>query len=243
MLKFLSSLLKGRTAKALGAPAKGPQREEPQLPRAVLEKAVLAETQERLPEQRSRSDDDLYQSALVEALDFGQLSSARAQALTASAALSASAKGPEGGEIAPAERNGAQELAESTDVAAPEPPVSPPTSGIADGVLARPMEDPAEAASEDVRSALPADPAASALSPRIALAEDVVAAYKLFLGRLPESTDVVQLRVGYPLDKLLFEFMASAECLGSESRTQLVLSVAMQVLLEQKSQLEEEVTV
>jgi hypothetical protein len=79
-------------------------------------------------------------------------------------------------------------------------------------------------------------PAADKLAPvSVPKAEpvDVVAAYKLFLGRQPESPEVIQLRVGHPADKLLLAFLTSPEFLSQQQNANLVLAVARQILLEQ----------
>ena len=59
-----------------------------------------------------------------------------------------------------------------------------------------------------------------------ASAEDVIAAYKIFLGRLPESAQVVQQRTGLPVATLLIDFLASAEFLGHPMRAKLLLGLA-----------------
>jgi|GEM_PF-5034464 len=63
-----------------------------------------------------------------------------------------------------------------------------------------------------------------------ASAEDVIAAYKIFLGRLPESAQVVQQRTGLPVATLLIDFLASAEFLGHPMRAKLLLGLAKRVL-------------
>jgi hypothetical protein len=63
-----------------------------------------------------------------------------------------------------------------------------------------------------------------------ASAEDVIAAYKIFLGRLPESAQVVQQRTGLPVATLLIDFLASAEFLGHPMRAKLLLGLAKRVI-------------
>jgi hypothetical protein len=62
-----------------------------------------------------------------------------------------------------------------------------------------------------------------------ATAEDVIAAYKIFLGRLPESAQVVQQRMGPPVATLLIDFLASTEFLGHPERAKLILGLAKRV--------------
>ena len=64
--------------------------------------------------------------------------------------------------------------------------------------------------------------------------EDVIAAYKIFLGRLPESMEVVDPRVGVAPAALLVDFLASKEFLEQASKSQLVLAVAKKILDERK---------
>jgi len=64
--------------------------------------------------------------------------------------------------------------------------------------------------------------------------EDVIAAYKIFLGRLPESMEVVDPRVGASSAALLVDFLASKEFLDQTPKSQLVLAVAKKILDERK---------
>ena len=60
--------------------------------------------------------------------------------------------------------------------------------------------------------------------------EDVIAAYKIFLGRLPESMEVVDPRVGVAPAALLVDFLASKEFLDQTPKAQLVLAVAKKII-------------
>ena len=64
--------------------------------------------------------------------------------------------------------------------------------------------------------------------------EDVIAAYKIFLGRLPESMEVVDPRVGVTPAALLVDFLASKEFLDQTPKSQLVLAVAKKILDERR---------
>lgn len=64
--------------------------------------------------------------------------------------------------------------------------------------------------------------------------EDVIAAYKIFLGRLPETMEVVEPRVGVAPSALLVDFLASKEFLDQAPKAQLVLAVAKKILDERK---------
>lgn len=240
MFKFLSSLFKGRPATESPAPSKNARWEEPQLASPGMEKSEAMAAQEVPPNQLGPVNHQFYREALAEALDFGVLSSTRTQASMAG----------------PMDSSPPQPVAEIKEKPVTIPPEAAqgaatalveggnePVSAVLPGVSL-----PCETAGQPMPSVNGNAPAGSSApdgslgessNPRGALAEDVVAAYKLFLGRLPESTEVVQLRIGLPLDKLLFEFMASPEFLASEGRSRLALAVAMQVLVEQKDLLVE----
>ena len=60
--------------------------------------------------------------------------------------------------------------------------------------------------------------------------EDVIAAYKIFLGRLPESMEVVDPRVGVSPAALLVDFLGSKEFLDQTPKAQLVLTVAKKIV-------------
>jgi len=64
--------------------------------------------------------------------------------------------------------------------------------------------------------------------------EDVIAAYKIFLGRLPESMEVIDPRVGVSPAALLVDFLASKEFLDQAPKSQLVLAVAKKILDERR---------
>ena len=67
-----------------------------------------------------------------------------------------------------------------------------------------------------------------------AIREDVIAAYKIFLGRLPESMEVVDPRVGVSPSAILLDFLISKEFLDQASKSQLILALAKKILDERK---------
>jgi hypothetical protein len=81
--------------------------------------------------------------------------------------------------------------------------------------------------------AKPADPLVQ-LTTLNATFEDVVAAYKIFLGRLPESVDLVQDRLGIPCDKLLIQGLTSKEFLDKHDNQKIILAIAKKILEMQK---------
>jgi hypothetical protein len=64
--------------------------------------------------------------------------------------------------------------------------------------------------------------------------EDVIAAYKIFLKRLPESMDVINLRVKMNSDRLLIDFLSSSEFLNRAECKQLIFSLAKKIMDEEK---------
>jgi hypothetical protein len=71
---------------------------------------------------------------------------------------------------------------------------------------------------------------ASQMGSMKATREDVIAAYKIFLGRLPESMEVVDPRVGGTTSALLVSFLSSKEFLDQAPKSQLVLALAKKIL-------------
>jgi hypothetical protein len=116
-----------------------------------------------------------------------------------------------------------------------EPEPVAPAAVAAEPVAAAPV-------AVEVPSAPVAAPAAPASEPEEAgqmgtmkaTREDVIAAYKIFLGRLPESMEVVDPRVGVAPSALLVDFLASKEFLDQAPKSQLVLAVAKKILDERK---------
>ena len=64
--------------------------------------------------------------------------------------------------------------------------------------------------------------------------EDVIAAYKIFLGRLPESMEVVDPRVGVAPSAIMVDFLNSKEFLDQASKSQLILALAKKILDDRK---------
>jgi hypothetical protein len=103
----------------------------------------------------------------------------------------------------------------------------------APAVSAAPVADPfAEPVAADAPAAAPEE--AGQMGTMKATREDVIAAYKIFLGRLPESMEVVDPRVGVAPAALLVDFLASKEFLDQAPKSQLVLAVAKKILDERK---------
>ena len=65
--------------------------------------------------------------------------------------------------------------------------------------------------------------------------EDIIAAYKIFLNRLPESSEVMQAKVGKGSDTVLIGFTLADEFLKRPEVAELILKVAQLVIQEQKT--------
>lgn len=85
-------------------------------------------------------------------------------------------------------------------------------------------EDSAASKSETLSNLSPQE-----LSNLSASASDVVAAYKIFLKRLPESMEVTNSRVGLDTNKLLLAFFCSDEFLHYPENRDLVMRLSEQV--------------
>jgi hypothetical protein len=148
------------------------------------------------------------------------------EALAAQAAAEAAAKG--------------QATPEAVAPVAPAPEPAPVVAEPVAAVAAEPVADVAPVAVAPASVAV--EPEAPAAEPEVlgqmdtmkATREDVIAAYKIFLGRVPESMEVVDPRVGVAPAALLVDFLASKEFLDQAPKSQLVLAVAKKILDERK---------
>lgn len=232
MLKYLSSLFRARsTRKAL--PGEEPRREEPGFPNPV----VVANAGPKVPEQFAAGqlgavDDQMLKKSLAEALDFRELlpASSRSEAVSVPARLPIVVDQPVIGNARP----GAPDISSDSLVAAATVDLPAEETQAEWNRLETSSSDEIEVPGG--RPAVTKKP--DVAQPLFAQAEDVVAAYKLFLGRFPESIDVVQLRVGLPVDRILYEFMVSPEFLSKEANTAQVLGLAKRLIREQEEQSE-----
>ena len=68
----------------------------------------------------------------------------------------------------------------------------------------------------------------------IATREDVIAAFKIFLGRMPESEEVIATWVGVKPQAILVDFLKSPEFLNHVQKSQFILALAKKVLDDRK---------
>jgi len=158
----------------------------------------------------------LLQASLIEALDMSELSFREQTSTEQQNATRGETTVPS---VSPASVERAPQAPEIQSMAAPALPTR-----VSD--TPSPQEDAEDA------EAVGTEPVPQKL-PLYALAEDVVAAYKLFLGRLPENLDVVKLRVGYPVNRLFYDFAVSPEFLQKDQNAHAILALTRQLLAEQ----------
>ena len=92
-----------------------------------------------------------------------------------------------------------------------------------------PAVSPASPAASSA-AASPATPVVGQMDSMAMSAEDIIAAYKIFLRRLPESMEVVTPRVGLSAERVLFDFMSSSEFTNRPEVANLVFAVGKKIL-------------
>ena len=98
----------------------------------------------------------------------------------------------------------------------PEPEMAP------DAQVVDESSQPVSKASEDL--------AASETQEFVATREDVIAAYKIFLGRMPESEDVLATWIGVKPQAILVDFLKSQEFINNVQKSTFILALAKKVL-------------
>ena len=114
----------------------------------------------------------------------------------------------------------------NTPVAA-DAPTSP--QAVAPQAPAAPVA-PAASAATSPPDALPATTVVGQMDSMAMSAEDIIAAYKIFLKRVPESMEVVTPRVGLSAERVLFDFMSSSEFTNRPEVANLVFAVGKKIL-------------
>ena len=72
--------------------------------------------------------------------------------------------------------------------------------------------------------------------------EDIIAAYKIFLKRHPETLEVIKPRVGLTGDRVLVDFLSSSEFTSRPEVVKLIFALAKKLLEEQKAKATQEAT-
>ena len=157
-------------------------------------------------------------------LSFEEALARQIQSKAESAALSAQQQAQSVVEPAPASViSSAPVVSEAASKASTGEPVNSPNPS---------PQEPAAANTAQVSNAEQQEPAVQApLVP--ATREDEIAAYKIFLDRLPESEEVITPRIGLARERILSSFMTSKYFLSRPKNIQLLLLTAIQI--EQKA--------
>jgi hypothetical protein len=143
------------------------------------------------------------------------------------------------------------QLASATQHALPDTPTPQETSSAPAAPLATPLATPLLTPSDNAPPALSETTAEKALSaaetPKqmesmLMSQEDIIAAYKIFLKRHPETMEVIKPRVGLTGDRVLVDFLSSSEFTSRPEVVNLIFALAKKLLDEQKAKAIQEAT-
>ena len=143
------------------------------------------------------------------------------------------------------------QLASATQHALPDTPTPQETSSAPAAPLATPLATPLLTPSDNAPPALSETTAEKALSaaetPKqmesmLMSQEDIIAAYKIFLKRHPETMEVIKPRVGLTGDRVLVDFLSSSEFTSRPEVVNLIFALAKKLLDEQKAKATQEAT-
>ena len=143
------------------------------------------------------------------------------------------------------------QLASATQHALPDKPTPQETSSAPAAPLATPLATPLLTPSDNAPPALSETTAEKALSaaetPKqmesmLMSQEDIIAAYKIFLKRHPETMEVIKPRVGLTGDRVLVDFLSSSEFTSRPEVVNLIFALAKKLLDEQKAKATQEAT-
>jgi hypothetical protein len=141
------------------------------------------------------------------------------------------------------------QLASATQHALPDTPTPQETSSAPAASLATPLVTPLLTPSDNAPPALSETTAEKALSaaetPKqmesmLMSQEDIIAAYKIFLKRHPETMEVIKPRVGLTGDRVLVDFLSSSEFTSRPEVVNLIFALAKKLLDEQKAKTAQE---
>ena len=136
------------------------------------------------------------------------------------------------------------QLASATQHALPDTPTPQETSSAPAAPLATPLATPLLTPSDNAPPALSETTAEKVLSaaetPKqmesmLMSQEDIIAAYKIFLKRHPETLEVIRPRVGLTGDRVLVDFLSSSEFTSRPEVVKLIFALAKKLLEEQKA--------
>ena len=143
------------------------------------------------------------------------------------------------------------QLASATQHVVPNTSTPQETSSAAAAPLVTPLVTPLLTPSDNAPPALSETTAEKALSaaetPKqmesmLMSQEDIIAAYKIFLKRHPETMEVIKPRVGLTGDRVLVDFLSSSEFTSRPEVVNLIFALAKKLLDEQKAKATQEAT-
>jgi hypothetical protein len=137
------------------------------------------------------------------------------------------------------------QLASATQHALPDTPTPQETSSAPATPLATPLLTPSDnappALSETTaEKALSAAETPKQMESMLMSQEDIIAAYKIFLKRHPETMEVIKPRVGLTGDRVLVDFLSSSEFTSRPEVVNLIFALAKKLLDEQKAKATQE---
>ena len=137
------------------------------------------------------------------------------------------------------------QLASATQHVVPDTPTPQETSSATATPLVTPLLTPSDnappALSETTaEKALSAAETPKQMESMLMSQEDIIAAYKIFLKRHPETMEVIKPRVGLTGDRVLVDFLSSSEFTSRPEVVNLIFALAKKLLDEQKAKTAQE---
>ena len=139
------------------------------------------------------------------------------------------------------------QLASATQHALPDTPTPQETSSATATPLVTPLLTPSDNAPPALSETTAEKVLSAAETPKqmesmLMSQEDIIAAYKIFLKRHPETLEVIKPRVGLTGDRVLVDFLSSSEFTSRPEVVKLIFALAKKLLEEQKAKATQEAT-
>ena len=132
------------------------------------------------------------------------------------------------------------QLASATQHVVPNTPTPQETSSAVAAPLVTPLLTPSDNAPPVLSETTAEKVLSAAETPKqmesmLMSQEDIIAAYKIFLKRHPETLEVIKPRVGLTGDRVLVDFLSSSEFTSRPEVVKLIFALAKKLLEEQKA--------
>ena len=139
------------------------------------------------------------------------------------------------------------QLASATQHVVPDTPTPQETSSAVAVPLVTPLLTPSDNAPPVLSETTAEKVLSAAETPKqmesmLMSQEDIIAAYKIFLKRHPETLEVIKPRVGLTGDRVLVDFLSSSEFTSRPEVVKLIFALAKKLLDEQKAKATQEAT-